>query len=214
MAIDKETEILKFAERFLSALTERCMKECGSTLESFYFPIFRKFLEYRVKREFQLYRKCLDVASVLACSNSRASDHDIEDVVTESIYLDSCLMRDIMLLPIRIHHDYDRILPLRRKRIKKQVDLLIRFLSAGDARDYSEIVSLAISEKDYIALNNELTELYAEETYLINSSLTSLVSVNSVAIAERMHCSMLDVGIGMNRESARTIYTHQGKMNL
>lgn len=214
MAIDNETEILKFAERFLHVLMERCLKECGSTLESFYFPVFKKFLEYRVKREFQLYRKCLDVASALACSNSRASDRDIEDVVTESIYLDNCLMKDIMLLPIRIHYDYDKILPLRRKRIKNQVDLLIQFLSAGDARGYSEMVSLAISEKDYIATNNELTELHAEEAYLINSSLTSLVSVNSVAIAERMHCSMLDVGIGMNREIARTIYTHQGKLNL
>lgn len=214
MVFNKEKEILKFAERFLYILSERCLKECGSTLPSFHYPVFKKFLMYRTKREFQFYKKCLDVASAMVSANCRISDHDVEDVVVDSIYLDDCLKRDIMLLPIRFCFDYDRILPLRRERIKKQIDLFRRFLSTGDVRDYNEMVRAAISEKDYATVNNELLELYAEEAYLVNSSLTSLVTVDSVVIAERIHCSMLDVGIGLNREIARKIYAHQAKINL
>ena len=123
VALNKKKEILRFAEWFLDAMAERCMKECGGSLPAFHYPVFRKFLKYRVKREFRVYEECIRLASVLSELQCSVSETDIDDLIRESIHLDNKLKSDIVLLPVRVHFDYDHILLFRKKRIGKQVDL-------------------------------------------------------------------------------------------
>jgi len=206
VALNKRKEILRFAEWFLDAMSERCMKKCGGSLPAFHYPVFRKFLKYRVKREFRVYEECLRLASVLSEVQCSVSETDIDDLIRESIHLDNKLKSDIVLLPVRVHFDYDHILLFRKKRIGKQVDLFKRLLSVDDPVDYHDMVRKAMSPEEFLSRNNELVELYAEEAFVINSSLTSPVNVDSEAIAQKMYCSMLDVGIILNNEIDGTIY--------
>ena len=206
MALNKKKEILRFAEWFLDAMSERCLKQCGGSLPAFHYPVFKKFLKFRVKREFRVYEECLSLASILSEAGCSVSATDIDEVVRESIQVDNRLKSDVVFLPIRIHFDYDQILLFRRKRLGKQVDLFKCLLSVDKPDNYHDMVRRAMSPEEYLSRNNELIELYTEEAFIINSSLTSLVNVDSEAIAQKMYCSMLDVGIVLNKEIAVTIY--------
>ncbi|GBD99222.1 hypothetical protein BMS3Abin07_01256 [bacterium BMS3Abin07] len=206
MALDKEKEIMKFAGWFLHALLHRCLKQCGRNISIIEFPVFKKFLTCRVKRELEYYRAYLDMAIVLCNAGAEASDRDIDELLEGSRDLDQCLSRDILFLPIRVHFDYDKILPLRRARATKQISLFKRLLSTEGADDYNELVRKTFTKEEFLDLHNEILELYIEETFIINSSLTSVINVDSEGIANRMYCSMLDMGRAMNREIAATIF--------
>lgn len=207
MGFDGEKEILRYAGCFLDTLVERCLKKCGSSLSSLQFPVFKKFLSYRVKRELQFYGLCLDLASVLTEADSVLKDHDLDELVEESIELDNRLERDITLLPLRIRFDYEKILPVRKERIKKQIYLFMQILSSDDAGCYHDMVRKAFNKELFLELNNDLLELYAEEAFIINASLKSLIRFDSVGMAHRMYCSMLDLGIGLNGETAGAIFS-------
>ncbi len=204
--VDRETEIMRFAEWFLYTLSERCIKYCGKAVTSVQFPVFKKFLLARIKRELQYYRLCLDTAAVINEAGGGVCDTDVEEILDASIDLDRRLKGDIKLLPIRIEFAYDKILPLRRERTRKLVQLFATLLGSADAEDYNGMVRNAFDRDAFLELNNEILELYTEEAFLVNSSIKSLINVDSEAIAHRMYCSMLDVGIGLNRELADDIF--------
>ncbi|NOZ26411.1 MAG: hypothetical protein GXO94_10035 [Nitrospirae bacterium] len=204
--MDKETEIMRFAEWFLYALSERCIKYCGKAVSSVQFPVFKKFLFARIKRELQYYRLCLDTAAVISEAGGSVCDGDIEEIIEGSIDLDRRLKGDIRLLPIRIDFAYDKILPLRRERTRMLVQLFVKLLGSGATMDYNEMVRKAFDREVFLELNNEILELYTEEAFIVNSSIKSLINVDSEAIAHRMYCSMLDVGIGLNREMTDCIF--------
>lgn len=206
MGIDKEKEIMKFAGWFLHALLHKCLNECGKTISAIQFPVFKKFLSCRVKRELEYYRHYLDMAVILVESGTDLSEYDIDDLIEGSRDIDKCLTRDILLLPIRIHFDYETILPLRRQRSAKQVSIFKGLLIPEGAQDYHDLVRKAFSREQFLDLHNDILELYAEETFIINSSLSSIIDVDSKGIAHKMHCSMLDIGFGMNRQLADTIF--------
>ncbi len=204
--MDKEKEILRFAEWFLETLSERCIRYCGRAVSAVQQPVFRKFLSRRVKREYQFYRLCLDTASVLSEASMPLSEEDIEEVMEESIELDRRLLRDIRFLPVRIEFHYEKILPLRRERTRKLITLFMRLLATEGAEDYDAMVRKAFGKEEFRELNNEIVELYAEEAFLINSTIRSVIEIDSEALANRMYCSMLDVGIGLDREVADRIF--------
>lgn len=197
---------MRFAGWFLNALSERCLKECGRALTAIQFPVFKRFLSYRVKRELQFYRLCLDLAAVLAEAGCDIRDMDIDEAIEGSIDIDNRLRRDIKLLPIRIDYDYKKIMPIRKERIEKQTSLFIRFLSTGDVIDYNEMVRKAFDRHEFLERNNDILEHYVDEAFIINSSIKSMVDVDSEAIANRMYCSMLDIGISLNKQIADSIY--------
>lgn len=204
--MDKEKEIMKFAGKFLHALLHKCLKECGGNLSAIQFPVFKKFLTCRVKRELEYYRHYLDKALVLHQAGVGLDDDDIEDLMEGSRDIDKCLSRDILLLPIRIKFDYEKILPLRKERAVKQVEIFLRMLDADGAKDYKEMVRMSFNREEFTDLNNEVLEIYAEENFIINTSLTSIIEVDSEEIANRMHCSMLDLGFRMNAEITGSIF--------
>ncbi len=206
MSIDKEKEIMKFAGWFLHALLSRCLKECGKNISAIQYPVFKKFLKCRVKRELEYYGHYLDMAMILHEARVDASEGDIDELMEGSRDIDQCLSRDIMFLPIRIQFDYERILPLRRERAKKQVSIFKRLLSAADAKDYHDLVRKTFSKQGFLDIQNEILEVYLEETFIINSSITSVIDVDSEGIANRMHCSMLDMGFKMNTELVDAIF--------
>ena len=206
MACDKEKELMQSAEWFLDTLAQRCLKKSKRIVPALQFPVFKKFLACRVQRELQYYRSYCDLASVLVEVESNISEHDLDELMEDSFVLDRCLARDLVFLPLRIHFDYDRILPLRRERAKKQTSLFVRLLSANRARDYYDMLRKTLNKKEFLELYNELVVLYADETFIINSSLKSIIDVNSKKLAERIYRSILDIGIEMNREMADIIY--------
>ncbi len=206
---DKETEILRHAERFLQALTEYCLKECGGKLSPLEFPVFKKFLNYRIRREIEFNRLCLIHAAVLNETGTEITGGDLEELYEESRLLDGRLMRDIRFLPFRITMNYDEIRPLRMERIRKLVSLFQRLLSVDSPSDYPDMVRKAMSREEYLNINDEIVELYAEEAYIINSSIHSFFKTDTRSIAERMYCSMIDVGFTLNRKVAQEIYGTQ-----
>ncbi len=204
--LDKDREIMNFAGWFLHALLHRCLKECGKNIPAVQFPVFKKFLTCRVKRELEYYKQFLRLATILNDIKTGASEDDIDELLEDSRDIDRCLSRDILFLPTRVHFNYDEILPLRRRRAKKQVKLFQRLLTMEGADDYHDLVRKTFSKSEFIELHNDILELYAEETFIINGSLTSIIDVDSEGIAHRMHCSMIDMGFKMNRELAETVF--------
>ncbi len=204
--MDREKEIMKFAEWFLCTLSERCIKNCGKAVTSVQFPVFKKFLFLRIKRELQYYRLCVDMASVIHEAGGTVSEADVEEVVEGTVSLDKRLLRDIRFLPVRVDFSYEKLLPLRRERTRRLILLFLRLLGSEGAEDYDGMVREAFTREEFLELNNEILELYAEEGFIINSSMKSVVEIDSAAIADRMYCSMIDVGIGLNRELTERIF--------
>ena len=169
-------------------------------------PVFKKFLNYRVKRELEFYRVCLEHASVLREAGTRLTQDDIEEIMDESISIDKKLLRDIRFLPIRISFDYQRILPLRRKRAQLQIELFYRLLGAKSSDSFSSMVKEVFSRKEYLDINNDIVELYSEEAFIINSTIKSIIKIDSETLAHNMYCSMLDVGFKLNRDFAKRLF--------
>ncbi len=203
----KEKLILQYAEEFLGTLSEHCISYCGSKLSAIELPVFRKFLKLRVKRELEFYRLCLELATLLHESGTKVSSSDIDEIIEESKILDRKLKRDIRFLPLRIDFDYEKILPLRRKRAQKQVELFYNLLCAGNHNSFAEIVKDVYTKDEYLDINNEILELYADEAFIINSSIKSVIKVDSETLAHNMYCSMLDVGFKINRDFAERLFS-------
>lgn len=212
MWVDKEREIMRFAKWFLYALSERCIKYCGKDVSSVQFPVFKKFLFARIKMEFQYYKLCLDVAAAINEAGNSICDRDVEEVIEGSIDLDGRLKGDIRFLPIRIDFAYEKILPLRKKRTEMLILLFVKLLGSGEAEDYDDMVRKAFKKEGFLELNNEILELYIEEAFIVNQSITSLVNVDSEAIAQRLYCSMLDVAIRLNRELTDSIFERKTRL--
>lgn len=202
----KETIIMKHAEEFLSALSRHCISHCGRNFSTVEMPVFKKFLNYRVKRELEFYRHCLEHASVLRESGTRLTSEDIDEIIDESIGIDKKLLRDIRFLPIRISFNYKRILPLRRKRAELQIRLFYRLLGASSSDSFSSMVKEVFSKKEYLDINNDIVELYTEEAFIINSTIKSIIKIDSETLAHNMYCSMLDVGFKLNRDFAKRLF--------
>lgn len=69
------------------------------------------------------------------------------------------------------------------------------------------MVKGAYSKKDYIDTNNTLLDLYAEEIFILNSSLKSLIPLDVEGLAHRLFCTMQEIGRKMIREIADEIYS-------
>ena len=205
--MSKEKLILDYAEEFLGTLSEHCISYCGSKLSAIEQPVFRKFLKLRVKRELEFYRLCLDLAVLLHESGTRMSKSDIDEIIEESKVLDKKLKRDIRFLPLRIEFDYRKIIPLRRKRAEKQVELFYRLLCSNTDGSFAEIVKEVYTKEEYLDINNEILELYADEAFIINSTIKSVIKVDSETLAHNMYCSMLDVGFKINRDFAERLFS-------
>ncbi len=206
MVMDKEKAIIDFAEWFLKELTDRCVRSCGKAMGSLELPVFKKFLSYRVSRELEFYKECLGTASALHEHNLKLSKEDIMELIETSKILDKKLLRDIRLLPLRIDFNYKQITPLRAERAEKQVKLFIGFLSVETAENYPQMVQQSFSKTEYLDINNDILELYTEEAFIINSTIKSIIKIDSETLAHKMYCMMLDVGFSLNREIAEEIY--------
>jgi hypothetical protein len=203
--MNKEKEIMKFGEWFLSTLSERCLQNCGKSLSVIQYPVFKKFLAHRIKREIQFYKLCLDMASMLVETGTEIAIEEIEEIIEESMELDKRFKRDITFLPLRVNFDYDKIFPLRKSRTERQVNLFARLLRA-DGADYHQMAKKAFQKNEFFELHNDILELYAEEAFVINQSIKALIDFDAERTSHRVHCSMLDIGFTLDRQLADDIF--------
>ena len=206
MGFNRKKEIMDHVEWFLNTLARRFLSESRNTVSYVQYPVLNKFLLCRVERELQYYRSYQELASVLVETGSEITESDLDELMEDSFDMDRCFTRDIILLPIWIRYDYEKILPLRRERAKKQISLFMRLLSTDGATDYNDLVTRTFKKNEYLEMYDELVELYADETFIINSSLKSVVDVDSERISRRMHTLVLETGMRMNREMADLIF--------
>jgi len=192
-------EIMRFGEWFLNTLSAMCIQECGQALSVGQLSVFKKFLSHRMKREIQFYNLCLNVASALVETGTRVSEHDIEEIIDESVDLDVRFRQDIVLLPIRVEYNYDSILPYRRERARYHVLFFTRLLKA-DGADFHALIRHSFEENEFFDLNGKILELYAEEAFVINLSLKTVINIDTEATAYRMHCLMIDIGFRLLRD--------------
>ncbi|RMG71696.1 MAG: hypothetical protein D6710_05730 [Nitrospirae bacterium] len=204
----KKEQIMKHAEEFLNSLSRQCISHCGKRFSAVELPVFKKFLNYRVKRELEFYRLCLEHAVLLHEAGTKLTAQDIDEILEESISIDKKLLRDIRFLPLRIEYDYNRILPLRRKRTELQLKLFYRLLEANSSEDFSQMVKEVFTKQQYLDINNDIVELYTEEAFIINSSIKSIIKIDSEVLAHNMFCSMLDVGFKLNREFSKRLFNN------
>jgi len=169
-------------------------------------PVFKKFLSYRVNRELEFNEACLSIASVLYENNLKLTTEEIDELAETTKLLDKKLLRDIKLLPLRINFDYKMITPLRRKRIELLVSLFLALLRTEGTSSYEEMVYSAFDMNQYLDINNEILELYSEEAFIINSTIKSIIKIDTESLAHKMYCMMIDVGYKLNREIAERIY--------
>lgn len=196
-------------EWFLHTLARKFLKECRKSVSPVQYPILRKFLTCRVERELQYYRSYQEMASVLVETGSAISESDLDELMEDSFDMDRCFTRDIILLPVWIRYDYEKILPLRRERLKKQISIFMRLLSTDGATDYNDLLKRTFGKNEYIEMYDELVELYADETFIINSSLESVVDVDSDRISRIMRTLVLEIGMRINREMADLIFDNE-----
>lgn len=204
--MSKKRSIMEFGEWFLKTLSEQCIQSCGRSLSAVQFPVFKKFLLMRIKREIQFYYICLDMAETLVETGTDLDEYEVEDIIEESMILDKKFKRDIMLMPLRVNFDYDVIVPLRRERTVFQIGLFTKLLKSGGEK-YEEMAQKAFNRDEFIDIHNEILELYAEEAFIINLALRSVIDIDAEGTAYRVHCSMLDIGVKLNREIADRIFS-------
>lgn len=197
---------MRFGEWFLSTLSDQCVENCGRALSAIQFPVFRKFLKSRIKREVQFYNVCLNMAEMLVDTGTNLDEHDVEEIIDESMELDRKFKRDITLMPVRVEFDYIVILPLRRERTRHQVGLFTKLLRSG-GQEYEDMARLSFDRTEFLDIHNEILELYAEEAFIINLALRPLIDIDTEGTAYRVHCSMLDIGFKLNREIAGKIFS-------
>jgi hypothetical protein len=203
----KEKEIQRFNVRYLTLLTERCLKECGRVVSLIQFPVFKKFVDERLKKDVGYYSLCLDLAEELYEAGCNASDEDIENLLEETKEIDRKFIRAISHLPLRLTMEYDEIKNFRKERTILLLDLYLQLLKVGDEdTTYKEMVKGAYKKNDYIELNDNLLDLYAEEIFIINNSLRSLIPMDVNTLSHRLFCTMQDMGRKLNREVADEIY--------
>ena len=153
------------------------------------------------------YRLCLDLAIELKEAGHKASGKDIEWLLNEAREIDRKFQKSILYLPLRLAMDYKKINKFRTKRAFILVNLYLRLLKAGDENTtYKAMVKRAFKEKGFIELNNTLLNLYAEETFVINSSLKSLIPMDIEIMAQRLFLHMQSLGKKLNREVTDEIY--------
>jgi hypothetical protein len=205
--MSKGDEIEKFNTKYLKLLTKRCLKECGRAVGVLQFPVFKKFVDERVKKDLSYYRLCLDLALSLHEESSRLSREDIEEILDDAKEIDKKFIKAISYLPLRMTMDYEKIDKFRKERTNLLVGLYLKLLKTGDESvTYNDMVKEAYKKKEFIELNNNLLDLYAEETFVINSSLKSLIPMDINGIANRLYCTMQDMGRGLNTDVANEIY--------
>lgn len=205
--MSKGDEIQRFNAKYLKLLTKRCLKECGRAVSLLHFPVFKKFVDERVKKDLSYYCLCLDLAMRLHEEGSLVSKEDIEWIIEDAKEIDKKFIRAISYLPLRLTMDYEKIDKFRKERTNLLVDLYLKLLKTGDESvTYNDMVKEAYKKKEFIELNNNLLDLYAEETFVINSSLKSLVSIDINGMANRLYCTMQDMGRGLNTDVAEEIY--------
>ncbi len=180
---------MQFADWFLHTLFKRCLDECGRKVSVIQFPVFKKFLLCRVKRELEYHRDYLDLAMTLHQDRREITDDDLDELIAVGGDIDGFLLRDIKFLPIKVRFDYEKLVPLRRKRARRQVGLFHRLLATENGVDYHQLVrkSFKNNKGQFLMLHNEILEIYAEETFIVNSTLTSVMKVDSEGIANRMY---------------------------
>jgi hypothetical protein len=202
----KKSSIMDHGKDFLDRLTERCLTECSKVLIPFGVPVFKKFLKYRTQRELELNREALDTAEVLHSTGTNLSYEDIDELLQTSRFIDKKLQRDIFLLPIRINFNYEKVLPIRKRRLEI-LTTYFKMLLDTCQMTYKEMVRRALSKKDYIDINSDVVELYAEEAYEVNLCIKSPVKIDLEQMAQRIHCSMIEVGMNILRQEAEEIYS-------
>jgi len=202
----KKSSIMTHGEEFLDKLTDRCLTECAKVLIPFGIPIFKKFLKHRTKRELELNQKALETAEVLHKTGTNLSEADIEELLEISQIIDKKLQRDIFILPIRITFNYEKILPIRKKRLEILTNYFKQLLDTCKST-YSQMVRNAMHKKDYIDMNADVVELYAEEAYEVNLGIRSPIKIDLEQMAERIHCSMIEVGMQIIQKEAEEIYS-------
>jgi hypothetical protein len=211
MSFNRDKEIMDHVEWFLHTLARKFLKESRKSVSAVQYPVLRKFLTCRVKRELQYYRSYQEMASVHVEAGSAISESDLDELMEDSFDMDKCFTRDIILLPVWIRYDYEKILPIRRERAKKQISLFMRLLSTEGATDYNDLVTKTFSKNEYLEMYDELVELYADETFIINLSLKSLVDVDSNRISRKMRTLVIEIGMRMNREIVDLIFDNESK---
>lgn len=205
--MSKREEIERFNKKYLTLLTKRCIKECGRVVSLIQFPVFKKFVNERLKKDLGYYSLCLDLAVELYEANCKASDEDIENLLEETKEIDRKFLGAISHLPLRLTMEYEEIENFRKERTILLIDLYLQLLRVGDEdATYKEMVKGAYKKNDYIELNDSLLDLYAEETFIINNSLRSLIPMDVNTLSHRLFCTMQDMGRRLNREVADEIY--------
>jgi len=206
--MSKGDEIERFNKKSLILLSERCLRECGKAVSLLHFPVFRRFVNERLKRDLTYYRLCLDFAIELQETGLKASEDDIEGILKEAVEIDRRFLRAISYLPLKLTIDYKEINRFRKERTVLLLGLYLNLLRVGyEDASYKEMVKGAYKKKDFIELNDSLLDLYAEEIFIINSSLKAMVPIGDIeAIAHRLFCTMQDMGRRLNREIADEIY--------
>ncbi|RME65624.1 MAG: hypothetical protein D6778_06010 [Nitrospirae bacterium] len=202
----KKTAILEHGRGFLQRLTERCINECSKALIPFGVPVFKRFLKYRSQRELELNAEALEMAEILHTTGATLSEEDLEELLETSRTIDKKLQRDILLLPIRVHFDYDTIVHFRKKRLELLTGFFKKLLDTCQD-SYKEMVRKAMSKDQYLDVNTDVVELYAEEAYEINLSIRTPIKVDLKPLAERIHCSMIEVGVRILQEEAEDIFS-------
>ncbi len=187
-------------------LSFMCLEECGRNLSSVERAVMKRFLSARIKRETEFIRECLEMAETVMETGGALSTVDINDVLEHSYTIDRKLLRDIRFLPMELSYDYNDINPFRRERIAKQIFFFLRLLGVSGGGCYEEIVRNACNYAEYLKLNEEILDLYAEEAYIINSSIRTPFMRVKKDLADRIYCSMLDIGRRLLRGETERIF--------
>lgn len=64
--------------------------------------------------------------------------------------------------------------------------------NAENAKDYNGMIKKIFEKGEFLKLDNEIIVLDTKEAFIINSSIKSLISIDSKRIAYRMYYSMSD----------------------
>jgi hypothetical protein len=179
--------------RMLQALSRRTTDSLRGTLPlRVALPHIEPFLALNVDKEIRKDRLVIECAAQALAAGHPPADDALPHLLEETQRIDREFLSRIGRFPVRIEVPYERVLPLRRRRIDLMLDVSYRLLEAwGSARRLRAALPGVFPEVRFQAFLLEVMSLYAREIQALSHSvhLPALLT----PLREKLARSLLDL---------------------
>ena len=165
-------------------------------------PALESFLAENVEKEIRKDARVIRCAAVAVAAGVAPAHEAVQQLLAAARETDRDFLARVGRFPVQIDIPYDRIEPLRLRRIELGLDLAYLLLDAWSRGKKSRAI---LPRRDLALRLRELLELYALEVLALSHSvrLPGPLAVLRERIAERLRSEMAEIARAMTATLAR-----------